>query len=109
MRLGDLTLAARRLSFDAVLMGWTPADGMCCESGGVDQPLEETSVGQASTIGLEIAKRVFQAHGTDASGHALFRKSLVRAKLLEFFAAQPPCTAGDGGLRRGASLGSLRA
>ena len=49
-------------------------------------------MGQASTIGLDIAKRVFQAHGADASGHVVFRKRLVRSKLLEFFAAQPPCT-----------------
>ena len=48
-------------------------------------------MGQASTIGLDIAKRVFQAHGADASGHVVFRKRLVRAKLLEFFTAQPPC------------------
>jgi Transposase len=48
-------------------------------------------MGQASTIGLDIAKRVFQAHGADASGHVVFRKRLVRAKLLEFFAAQLPC------------------
>ena len=47
---------------------------------------------QASTIGLDIAKRVFQAHGADASGRVAFRKRLTRAKLLEFFAAQPPCT-----------------
>ena len=49
-------------------------------------------MGQVSTIGLDIAKRVFQVHGADASGHVVFRKRLVRAKLLEFFAAQPPCT-----------------
>jgi transposase len=48
-------------------------------------------VRQASTIGLDIAKRVFQAHGADASGHVVFRRRLVRAKLLEFFAAQLPC------------------
>src|SRR3712207_7611253 len=53
--------------------------------------LKEASVGQASTIGLDIAKRVFQAHGADATGRAVFRKRLVRAKVLEFFAAQPPC------------------
>ena len=47
---------------------------------------------QANTIGLDIAKRVFQAHGADASGRVVFRKRLVRAKLLEVFAAQPPCT-----------------
>ena len=48
-------------------------------------------MGQASTIGLDIAKRVFQAHGADASGPMVFRKRLVRAKLLAFFTAQPPC------------------
>ena len=53
--------------------------------------LKEASVAQASTIGLDIAKRVFQAHGADAAGHVVFRKRLTRAKLLEFFAAQPPC------------------
>ena len=46
---------------------------------------------EASTIGLDIAKRVFQAHGADASGRVVFRKRLVRAKVLEFFASQPPC------------------
>jgi hypothetical protein len=48
-------------------------------------------MGQASTIGLDIAKRVFQAHGADATGRVVFRKRLMRAKVLEFFAAQPPC------------------
>ncbi len=48
-------------------------------------------MGQASTIGLDIAKRVFQAHGADATGRVVFRKRLARAKVLEFFAAQPPC------------------
>src|SRR4051812_49833377 len=48
-------------------------------------------MGQASTIGLDLAKRVFQAYGADASGRVVFRKRLVRAKVLEFFAGQPPC------------------
>ncbi len=48
-------------------------------------------MGQASTIGLDIAKRVFQAHGADATGRVVFRKRLVRAKVLEFFAGQAPC------------------
>src|SRR4051812_5993508 len=62
---------------------------MC--QGGVEQPPEEASMGQASTIGLDIAKWVFQAHGADATGRVVFRKRLVRAKVLEFFAGQPPC------------------
>jgi len=48
-------------------------------------------VGEATTIGLDIAKRVFQAHGADAAGQVVSRKRLTRAKLLEFFAAQPSC------------------
>ena len=48
-------------------------------------------MGQASTIGLDIAKRVFQAHGADATGRVVFRKRLMRAKVLESFGAQPPC------------------
>ena len=48
-------------------------------------------MGQASTIGLDITKWVFQAHGADATGRVVFRKRLVRAKVLEFFAGQPPC------------------
>jgi transposase len=48
-------------------------------------------VDQVTTIGLDIAKYVFHAHGADAAGHTLFRKRLVQKKLLEFFAAQGPC------------------
>src|SRR4051795_9369278 len=62
-----------------------------CQGDSVEQPPEEASMGQASTIGLDIAKWVFQAHGADATGRVVFRKRLVRAKVLEFFAGQPPC------------------
>ena len=37
-------------------------------------------MGQASTIGLDIAKWVFQAHGADATGRVVFRKRLVRLR-----------------------------
>ena len=46
---------------------------------------------EVSTIGLDIAKSVFQAHGADAAGRELFSKRITRAKLLEFFADQPRC------------------
>lgn len=42
-------------------------------------------------IGLDIAKHVFQAHGVDASGHAILRKKISRSKLLPFFADHPRC------------------
>jgi transposase len=47
-------------------------------------------VGEITTIGLDIAKSVFQAHGADASGSVMFRKKLPRSRLLTFFASQPP-------------------
>lgn len=44
-----------------------------------------------STIGLDIAKNVFQAHRADEAGNVVFRKQLRRHKLLEFFASCTPC------------------
>ncbi len=46
---------------------------------------------EVSIIGLDIAKHVFQVHGADASGRAVLRKKISRAKLLPFFAVQSPC------------------
>ncbi len=48
-------------------------------------------MGDVTTIGLDIAKTSFQAHGADASGSVVFRKRLSRGRLLAFFAAQQPC------------------
>jgi transposase len=48
-------------------------------------------VGDVTTIGLDLAKSVFQAHGADASGDVVFRKKLRRDDVLPFFAAQPAC------------------
>lgn len=46
------------------------------------------------TVGLDIAKNVFQAHGVDAEGAVVFRKRLTRAKVVEFFAGLPKCLIG---------------
>jgi|SRR6266446_3368472 len=51
-------------------------------------------MGEVSTIGLDIAKSVFQIHGVDASGAVVIRKRITRAKLLEFVATLPPCVVG---------------
>jgi transposase len=48
-------------------------------------------MGEVSTIGFDIAKQVFQAHGADATGLVVFRKRLIRAKVVEFFAGHAPC------------------
>ena len=47
-----------------------------------------------TTIGLDIAKNVFQLHGTDANGKTVLRKQLKRKQLLEFFANLLPCLIG---------------
>ncbi|MER8412993.1 IS110 family transposase [Mesorhizobium sp. M1342] len=47
---------------------------------------------EVNIIGLDLAKNVFQAHGADASGIALFRKKLRRDQVLRFLAEQPTCT-----------------
>src|SRR5262249_43520729 len=46
---------------------------------------------QATTVGLDIAKHVFQVHGADGAGHVFFRKRITRMKLLRFLAAQTRC------------------
>ena len=47
-----------------------------------------------STIGLDLAKNVFQVHGADASGAVVIRRALRRGKVLGFFARLPPCLVG---------------
>src|SRR4028119_1708212 len=49
---------------------------------------------EVTTIGLDIAKRVFQAHGVDARGRAVLRRKLGRSEVLDFFRALPPCLVG---------------
>jgi len=51
-------------------------------------------MGEVSTIGLDIAKSIFQIHGVDVDGAVVIRKRITRAKLLEFFAALPACLVG---------------
>ena len=46
---------------------------------------------EVTTIGLDIAKQVFHAHGADAAGRAVFSRRITRGKLLDFFVAQPRC------------------
>ena len=47
-----------------------------------------------TTIGIDLAKRVFQIHGVDEHGKAVLRKSLKRSQLLAYFANLAPCLIG---------------
>ena len=44
-----------------------------------------------TTIGLDIAKSVFQVHGVDAQGTIAIRRQLKRRQVLPFFKKLPPC------------------
>ena len=46
---------------------------------------------EVSIIGLDLAKNVFQAHGADGAGRAVFRKKLRRTQVLAFFSQLPRC------------------
>src|SRR5512132_1251126 len=47
-----------------------------------------------TTIGLDIAKSVFQVHGVDAAGNVIVRRQLKRRYVLPFFQRLPPCLIG---------------
>src|ERR1700745_246442 len=49
---------------------------------------------QITTIGLDLAKSVFQVHGVDATGQVVVRRSLRRSQMLPFFARLPSCLVG---------------
>lgn len=51
-------------------------------------------MGQVATIGLDIAKSVFQVHGVDAEGGVVIQQKLTRARLLKFFEKLAPCLVG---------------
>lgn len=46
---------------------------------------------EVTTIGLDIAKSVFHAHGADEHGRTVFSRKITRTKLLGFFAGLPTC------------------
>jgi transposase len=49
---------------------------------------------EISTVGLDLAKNVFQVHAIDGSGKVVLRRQLRRGALEKFFAQLPPCTVG---------------
>ncbi len=49
---------------------------------------------EVTTIGIDLAKNVFQVHGVDASGVTVIRRQLRRSQVLPFFRKQLPCLVG---------------
>ena len=61
---------------------------------------------QITTIGLDLAKNVFQVHGVDATGQIVVRKSLRRAQMLPFFCQVASLPGWHRSVRDVASLGA---
>ena len=53
-----------------------------------------TDFSTVTTVGLDLAKHVFQVHGVDAAGRTVFNKAIKRDKLLGFFSVLPKCLVG---------------
>src|SRR5512147_336276 len=79
-------------------MLWTapPPARECHECGRCLRPhyLEEPNMQTITTVGLDIAKSVFQVHGVDAQGEVLIRRRLKRRYVLAFFQKLPSCLVG---------------
>ena len=62
-------------------------------------------MGEVSTIGLDLAKNVFQVHGIDAAGRVLVRRQLRRGEVLGVFREAAALPGRHGGLRHRSLLG----
>jgi transposase len=77
------------------LMEWMPLPAaLGCEMIKVRglTALGEDNMNAVTIIGVDLAKRVFHAHGSHSDGSVAFRKRLSRSQVLTFFAKQPRCT-----------------
>jgi hypothetical protein len=59
-----------------------------------DHQQREPSMNEITTIGLDLAKNVFQVHGVDEMGVVVVVKRLRRSQVIGFFASLPPCLIG---------------
>ena len=62
-------------------------------------------MGDITTIGLDLAKNVFQVHAVDEAGNVVVRKRIRRGQVLAFFSGIPTLPSRTGSLRNGAPLG----
>lgn len=49
---------------------------------------------EITTVGIDLAKSIFQVHAIDAAGQVVVRKALRRAQVVPFFAKLPRCLVG---------------
>ena len=79
---------------DQSLMGWMAPERHLCAKLGMQLQRRGPSMTQVTTIGLDLAKRVFQVHGVDAAGAVVLRRQLKRRQMVPFFTKLPSCLIG---------------
>src|SRR6185312_14723923 len=76
----------------AMMGGWPPFTASMCQSWSVDNQLtREPSMKEVSTVGVDIAKKVFQVHAVDRAGAVSVRCALRRGQVLAWFGKLAPC------------------
>ena len=73
-----------------------PQTASTCQSGSVSSHLTRmgASAMNITTVGIDLAKNVFQMHGVDAWGKVALRRQLRREQVARFFVNLPPCLIG---------------
>ena len=61
---------------------------------------------QVNTIGVDLAKNVFQVHGVDNGGKVVITRQLRRKQVIDFFSKIPACLVGMASVRNRSSLGA---
>jgi len=86
----------RRTSLIDAVDGSSTRHVSAIDVGAVKAPtIRRSQVTQAiTTVGLDIAKSVFQVHGIDAEGNVILRRQLKRRYVLAFLQKLPPCLVG---------------
>ncbi|MBW4710759.1 hypothetical protein KX928_23460 [Roseobacter sp. YSTF-M11] len=74
-------------------MGWMlPPGGIKVPKSAIwSQKGKESIHGEVTTIGVDLAKSVFQVHGSDAEGGKVSSKKLTRSQFARFMKDHPPC------------------
>jgi transposase len=67
-----------------------------CQSGDANQPLKQTGASdmKITTVGIDLAKNVFQLHGVNEFGKAVIKRQLRRDQVAEYFVNLPACLIG---------------
>jgi transposase len=77
------------------LMGWmAPSRHRCAKLVAVEHHQGGAIHMDITTVGLDLAKHVFQVHGVDEAGDVIVKRRLRRAQVITYFASLPPCLIG---------------